>query len=621
MSKPLKIFFIVLISILGIGGLISWYAVSSINTGALTKFLSSTVKDATGRDLTISGPVSLTFFPSIGLKAEQVSLSNAQWASDSQMLSLKQVELDIKLLPLFAKRVEISSISAHGLVLHLQSNKAGQDNWDLSPPSIVPSGPTDSVNAKNSSSTNALTSTAATANTATTDTSSGESNFVAITSIHISDARISYQGVGNAVQLITVPQFSLEGGGSKTTVLLDLQYENYKLGLRGKTSALRQALIDWDQSPVNMKLDFNLSLNGKALDITGQIDKNPKQLPQFDLKMSSKSFDLIPLAAAAAASASTNAKKPVTPKKSEAKYFFSDQPLPFDLIPEASGKVTINIAELNVPDQAPFKNLQASLLFKGDILELNSMSFDLGKGQAQAQGVISQFNSASPLLSMKGMAKGFTLEQIIASTNSNAKVSGGNTQLAFNLSGRGKSLHQMAASSNGALQISINNATLDSKLLNKGGDFVITVLDAVNPMRKKTNNTILECAVAYLPLTNGMIPLKNSVGVETDRLDVALSGNVNLNTEVINIKIDPQEKSGITTGIDLGGLVQLVGTLQNPQVGLSKEGVVNSAVSIGLGFLTGGISIAAENAKSPASKRQSCTAALHSWTSIYPGSN
>jgi uncharacterized protein involved in outer membrane biogenesis len=621
MSKPLKIFLIVLISLLGIGSLISWYAVSSINTGALTKFLSSTVKEATGRDLTILGPVSLTFFPSIGLKAEQVNLSNAQWASDPQMLSLKQVELDIKLLPLFAKRVEISSINAQGLVLHLQSNKAGQDNWDLSLPSIAPSGPTDSVNAKNSSSTNIVTSTATVANTATTDTSSGESNFVAITSIHISDAQISYQGVGNSVQLITVPQILLEGSGSKTTVLLDLQYENYKLLLKGKTSALRQAIIDWDQAPVNMKLDFNLSLNGKALDINGQINKNPKKLPQFDIKMSSKSFDLIPLAAAAAVSASSNMKKPVTPKKSEAKYFFSDQPLPFDLIPKANGKVSFNIAELNVPDQAPFKNLQASLLFKDDILELSSMSFDLGKGQAEAQGVISQFNSASPLVSMKGMAKGFTLEQIIASTDSNAKVSGGNTQLAFNLSGKGKSLHQMAASSNGALQISINNATLDSKLLNKGGDFVITVLDAVNPMRKKTNNTILECAVAYLPLTNGMIPLKNSVGVETDRLDVALSGNVNLNTEVINIKIDPQEKSGITTGIDLGGLVQLVGTLQNPQVGVSKEGVVNSAVSIGLGFLTGGISIAAENAKSLASKRQSCSAALHSWASIYPGSN
>ena len=605
MSKPLKIFLIVLISLLGIGGLVSWYAVSSINPEALTKFLSSTVKESTGRDLTISGPVSLTFFPSIGLKAEQVSLSNAEWASDSQMLSLKQVELDIKLLPLFVKRVEIGSINAHGLVLHLQSNKAGQNNWDLSLPS----------NVKNTNSTSTANS--------TTPASSDESNFVAITSIHISDARISYQDASNSVQLITVPQFSLEGGGSKTVVLLDLQYENYKLGLKGKTSALRQAIIDWDQSPVDMKLDFNLSLNGKSIDIEGRIDKNPKKLPQFDIKMRSKSFDLIPLAAATVASttASNNIKASVTPKTSQDKYFFSDQPLPFDLLPEADGKVAINIAELNIPNQAPLKNLQAGLLFKDDRLEVNNVSFELGKGQAQGQGVISQFNSATPLVNLKGIAKGFTLEQIVASTDSNAKVSGGNTQIAFNLSGKGKSLHQMAASSNGELQISINNATLDSKLLNKGGDLVVTVLDAINPMRKKSNSTILECAVAYLPFVNGVVTLKNSVGAETDRLDIALSGNVNLTTEAINIKIDPQERSGITTGIDLGGLVQLVGTLQNPQVGVSKEGLVNSAVSIGLGILTGGASIAAENARSLASKRHSCTAALHSWPSIYPGSN
>jgi hypothetical protein len=71
----------------------------------------------------------------------------------------------------------------------------------------------------------------------------------------------------------------------------------------------------------------------------------------------------------------------------------------------------------------------------------------------------------------------------------------------------------------------------------------------------------------------------------------------------------------------LGGLVKLEGTLQNPKAGVSKEGVVNSAVTIGLGFLTGGISIAAENAKSLTTKRQPCKNALHPWTDIYPGSN
>ena len=114
-----------------------------------------------------------------------------------------------------------------------------------------------------------------------------------------------------------------------------------------------------------------------------------------------------------------------------------------------------------------------------------------------------------------------------------------------------------------------------------------------------------------------MINIQDSVGAETDRLDITLSGSINLANEALNISINPREKSGLTTGLDLGGLVKIEGTLQNPKAGVNKEGVVNSAVSIGLGFLTGGISIAAENAKSLATKSQPCKTALHSWSDIY----
>jgi hypothetical protein len=118
-----------------------------------------------------------------------------------------------------------------------------------------------------------------------------------------------------------------------------------------------------------------------------------------------------------------------------------------------------------------------------------------------------------------------------------------------------------------------------------------------------------------------MVAVKDSVGAETDKLDITLSGSINLNTEAINLKIHPNDKSGLTTGVDLGGLVQIEGTLQNPQTGINKAGVVSSAASIGLGFLTGGLSIAAENAKSLTTKRQPCKTALHPWQDIYPGNN
>ena len=588
--------------VLALGGLGAWYAASSIDPIQLTKLLSSTVKASTGRDLRISGPVRLSIFPSIGVKAEQVSLSNASWASDSQMLSVKQIELDVKLFPLFAKRVEVSKINLAGLELHLQTNQTGLGNWDLTPPA----------------------STATKSGSTTSDrlaSADEESNLVGIESIQVADARITYQSGNSPQKVITIPQLSIKSEGSKTAVFLDLQYADYKLGLKGKTSSLRQAIMDWDQSPVNMNLDLILNLNGKSLDIGGKIDKTPKALTQFDIKLESKSFDLLSLAAGAAASGSQKPAASSKPAGAQGRYFFSDQALPLNLLPSANGKIEFKIAQLGVPDQAPLKNVYANMVFKGDRLDINDLKFEVGKGQANAQISLSQLHSATPHIALKGLAKNFTLEQIIVSRDSSVQMSGGDAQIAVNLSGKGNSLHQIVSGANGVAQMTVGKARLDSKLLNTAGDLAVTILNTVNPMRKTSSQTILECAVIYLPVSNGIVNVNDSVGVETDKLNIVLSGTVNLNNEVINLNINPHDKTGLTTGVDLGSLVKLEGTLQNPKAGVSKEGVVNSAVTIGLGFLTGGISIAAENAKSLTSKRQPCKNALHPWSDIYPGSN
>ena len=263
--------------------------------------------------------------------------------------------------------------------------------------------------------------------------------------------------------------------------------------------------------------------------------------------------------------------------------------------------------------------MQATLKFSGDQLDLQGVSFDLGGGHAQGSASLNHFHSAKPSLTISGFAKGFTLEQVI--TDAKSKISGGAIKLAFDLKSAGSSLHQLASQANGKVQLSVGQATLASSFLNKGGDFVITVLDAVNPLRKKSHQTVLECALAYLPINNGLVNVADSIGAETDRLDVILSGSVNLNNEVINLNIYPRERSGVTLGVDLAKLIKLQGTLQDPSVGIDSAEVVKSAISIGLGFLTGGASILAENAKSMTSKAQPCKTALHPWSDIYAGAN
>jgi uncharacterized protein involved in outer membrane biogenesis len=601
MNKTLKITLITFSTVLALVGLGAWYAASSINPAQLTQLLSSAVKDSTGRDLTIAGPVSLKIFPSIGVKAEQVTLSNAPWASHSQMLALKHLELEVKLFPLFLGRVEMSSIHLAGLDAHLETNKSGQSNWNLSPPLT-------SVNSKSTASS-------------TPQTSSDDSTFVAIEAIRISDARITYQDGNGPVKLIEIAKLSAMSAGGKTAILLDLQYSNYKLGLKGKMGSLREMIVDWDQSPVKTSLDLTLTLNGRSLDVTGKLHKEPKALPQFDIKLESKSFDLAPLAAASLASSTGQSTAAVKTVDGQSKYFFSDDPLPFESLPNANGKITLNINQLILPNQTPLKDVSGTIAFNSERIDINDLKFELGKGQAQAQISLAQIGGNAPTVSMKALAKGFTLEQVLVSSDSSTKMSGGDAQIALNLSGRGKSLHQIVVAANGTAQMTVGNARIDSDLLNAAGDLAITIMDALNPMRKQSNQTILECAVAYLPVSNGLINIKDSIGVETDKLDITLSGTLNLNTEAINLKIDPRQRSGVITGVNLGSLVQLEGTLQNPKTGINKEGVVNSAVSIGLGILTGGISIAAENAKSMGNKSQPCKTATHSWSAIYPGSN
>ena len=398
---------------------------------------------------------------------------------------------------------------------------------------------------------------------------------------------------------------------------MDMKYANYTLGLTGKTSLLRNAFRDWNLSPVKVNLDLDLTLNGKSLAITGVIDKQPQKLPQFQIDLNSKSFDLAPLAGSALVAGSAGKSSAVAPPKAQGKYFFSDEALPFNLLPIADGSININIAELGIPDQAPFTNFKTTLQFKNDRIDANDLSFNVGKGSAHAQLSISEINRPMPKVALRGMAKDFTLEQILATTDSKASVSGGDMRLALNLKGSGVSPHQLMSQATGVIQIAMGQGRIDSKFINKGGDFVITVFDAINPMYKKSNQTTLECAVAYLPINSGVVNIQNSVGVETDRLDIVLAGSVNLASEALNLTINPREKSGLTTGLDLAGLVKIEGTLQNPTTGVNKAGVVNSAVSIGLGFLTGGISIAAENAKSLATKSQPCKSALHPWSDIY----
>jgi len=595
-------------TICALGGLIiliaigAWYAASTVDPAQLTKLLSSSVKNATGRDLKITGPVRLSFFPGISVSAESLSLSNASWGSHSEMLTLKRIDLSIKTLPLLSKRIEVGIVKLVGLELFLQKNGTGKANWDFSADA-----PRESSSAQSN-----------------TETSSVSDDLIPMDSVSITDAQIQYQDPSNTISSYQIQRLSLADSGDKTAISLNMKLQEQALELSGKTGSLSRLLKEWNVSSAQFPVDLSLTMNGKSMMIQGEVSKNQKTLPTINLAFSSKAFDWPifgvspnhPPRALDGAKSVTVVHQAQNPQP---KYLFSNENIPFDVLPQAKGKIVINIVELNLPKRKPIENLQATLQLNGSAIDIPNLRLEMGKGSADLQIKLTGLDTATPIITAKGVTKDFTLENLLARLDPGSKVSGGSMKMAFDVKTSGSSLHQMASNLNGKIQLTINQARMGTNFLNDAGDFVVTLLDSMNPLRKKTSETILECAVAYLPINNGQINIAKSVGVETDRLDVALAGSINLKTEAINLTIDPQEKSGLTTGLDLTGMVKMGGTLANPKAGINQAGVVNSAVSIGLGFLTGGASILAENARSMASKRSPCRDALHPWSNIYPG--
>jgi AsmA family protein len=626
MNRPLKIVLITL------GALITSlliglaYLSTLINPAKLTQMLVLEVREATGRELTIAGPMHLEFFPKIAVSAEQVSLSNATWAKSPQMASLEKVALEISLLPLLSGRIEVNSIQLAGLVLDLETNAKGQGNWrmgDIATPN----------SAIDSSSTGV-----AQANTkkSASDADAADRNTVLIDNLNLINGRIHYKPSGAAASSYGISHLSLQKSGSETAINADLKQGAFTIALKGKMTSIREVLRSIGTEVIDVNVDFEVTLGGKPTQLKGVVALNPSKPSRFNLSLKAGELDLSALpaftsrasptkptsAASSANAAATKALNTITPPSQApataraADHFFSDTPLPLDELPNGNGTLNVDITQLVLPSKVVLKKVAMLARLSPQQIDIPKAAFELGNGRFDGSARIGN-TQGLPNWVFKGQASGFTLEQLLASTDSKGKVSGGDMRAAFNLTSSGKSPHQIASGLNGQSQITIGSARLASSFMNQGGDVFIALFDAINPMRKKSNETMLECAVAYLPVKNGVVTVRDSIGVETDRLNIVLTGSVNLNSEQINLAFYPKEKSGLTAGLDLSSLVRLQGSLVKPQVGINKEAAVSQALALGLGFLTGGASILAQNAEGVMNKPHPCREAMQSWDRIY----
>jgi AsmA protein len=127
--------------LIGAGGL--FYLVSRLDVRAE---IERAVESATGRDLTISGDVGVSYWPVLGLRAEDARLANVAGGRAPAFIAMEEIDVGVELRPLLNRDVIVRRLVLQRPSIALEVDAQGRPNWLLTPVRTSPA-PTPDPNA------------------------------------------------------------------------------------------------------------------------------------------------------------------------------------------------------------------------------------------------------------------------------------------------------------------------------------------------------------------------------------------------------------------------------------------------------------------------------------------
>ena len=86
------------------------------------------VKEQTGREL-IMGDVRLSLFPTVAIEIDDVAFANAPGAAAAQMATLKQLAVEVQIMPLLGGEIVVDRFVLIDPIINLEIDEKGKPNW------------------------------------------------------------------------------------------------------------------------------------------------------------------------------------------------------------------------------------------------------------------------------------------------------------------------------------------------------------------------------------------------------------------------------------------------------------------------------------------------------------
>lgn len=129
-----KFLLIMLVLVALVGGGVFWAIKKYVNVDELQARVVAIVKEKTGRDIAFSKIRVMPMVnptPYLMVKLQDVTFSNADWASEKTMATLGALEINVALKPLLDKKIEVTKFVLDQPVINLEVALDGKKNWEF----------------------------------------------------------------------------------------------------------------------------------------------------------------------------------------------------------------------------------------------------------------------------------------------------------------------------------------------------------------------------------------------------------------------------------------------------------------------------------------------------------
>ncbi|MGE0597753.1 MAG: AsmA family protein [Hyphomonadaceae bacterium] len=96
------------------------------------------VENATGRDMTIGGDVGVSFWPVLGLRAEEARLANAEGGRAPALATMDVINVGVEIRPLLSGDVVVRELVLQRPQIALEVDADGRGNWNFTPATPAP---------------------------------------------------------------------------------------------------------------------------------------------------------------------------------------------------------------------------------------------------------------------------------------------------------------------------------------------------------------------------------------------------------------------------------------------------------------------------------------------------